>query len=58
MQMTAPSGDSGTLQLTRTSAEHVDPDQSADKRPADKRPYVLLGTQELAERLASVSAET
>lgn len=35
-QMTVPSGDSGTLQLTRTSAEHVDPDQ-----PTDKRPYVV-----------------
>jgi|GEM_PF-4851618 len=35
-QMTAPSGDSRRLQLTRTSAEHVDPDQ-----PTDKRPYVV-----------------
>lgn len=32
-QMTAPRGASGTLQLTRTSAEHVDAAQSADERP-------------------------
>lgn len=34
-QMTVPSGGTGTLQFTRMSTEHVDPDQSADKRPAD-----------------------
>ncbi len=33
-QMTAPRGASGTLQLTRMLAEHVDADQSADMSPS------------------------
>lgn len=41
-QMSAPGGASRTLQLTRMSAEHVEADQSADKRT-----YVVLVHQQV-----------
>ncbi|MBP2266277.1 membrane-bound lytic murein transglycosylase MltF [Pseudarthrobacter sp. PvP004] len=45
-QMTAPSGASGTLQFTRTSAEHVEAGQSADKHP-----YVVYSSAYLIKRI-------
>lgn len=55
-QMTPTSGDSGTLQFMRTSAEHVEAGQSADKCPSVKRLQPVIDPQDsLAEWLKTRS---